>query len=162
VHFQPNSTPQNQHVRWGLHSLIYSKLTLSLVDVRLPTHSDDISHLWVHVDKITPTLFVTTKQCYTLPLILSFTKTKHIEVDRLETSPLDLSTLINSWLKILTGGRVYSLSDHIMVQCVTYRCACFCTGTHMQTMQIPCDVELICLYGETIFEDSLYNVFYIL
>lgn len=34
---KPNSIPQNWVVRWALHPLIYSK-SLSLVDVRLPTH----------------------------------------------------------------------------------------------------------------------------
>jgi len=38
VSFKPNSTLQNRLIRWGLHPLIYCELTLSLVDVGLPTH----------------------------------------------------------------------------------------------------------------------------
>jgi len=37
VDFKPNTTLENRFVRLGLHSLIYSKLISSLVDVELPT-----------------------------------------------------------------------------------------------------------------------------
>jgi len=35
--FKPNSIPQDELVRWGLHPLIYCKLTLFLGGVRFPT-----------------------------------------------------------------------------------------------------------------------------
>jgi len=38
VGFKPNSTLQNRLVRRELHPLIYCELTLSLVDMGLPTH----------------------------------------------------------------------------------------------------------------------------
>jgi len=33
VNFKSSSIPENQLVKWGLHQLIYWKLTLSLIDV---------------------------------------------------------------------------------------------------------------------------------
>jgi len=38
VDLKSNSTPQNRLMRFGLHLLIYYKLTISLVDMRLPTY----------------------------------------------------------------------------------------------------------------------------
>jgi len=39
MNFKYNSTSQNQFVKWSLHLLIYNELTLSLINVGLPTQS---------------------------------------------------------------------------------------------------------------------------
>jgi len=42
--FKLNSTLQNRLVKWGLHSLIYYEITLSLANVGLPIASLDNLH----------------------------------------------------------------------------------------------------------------------